>query len=89
VEYYLDEEGIKYEFFAPYTPQQNEVGKRKNRTLIKMIRTMLNEYKTSDRFWAEAINMACHITNRLYLHKFLKKTSYELITGNKPNVSYF
>jgi hypothetical protein len=35
------------------------------------------------------INMTCHATNCLYLHKPLKKTSYELITGNKPNVSYF
>jgi hypothetical protein len=74
---------------APYTPQQNGVTKRKNVTLIEMARTMLDEYKTSDRFWAEAINTACHATNRLYLHKLLKKTSYELISGNKPNVSYF
>jgi hypothetical protein len=42
-----------------------------------MARTMLDEYKTSDRFWAEAINTVCHATNRLYLHKLLKKTSYE------------
>jgi hypothetical protein len=54
-----------------------------------MARTMLDEYKTSDQFWAEAVNMACHATNRLYLHKLLKKTSYELIFGNKPSVSYF
>jgi hypothetical protein len=74
---------------APYTPQQNGVAKRKNHTLIEMARTMLNEYKTSDRFWAEAINTACHATNHLYLHKLLKKISYELLIGNKPNVSYF
>jgi hypothetical protein len=74
---------------APYTPQQNGVAERKNRTLIEMARTMLDEYKTSDQFWAEAINTVCHATNRLYLHKLLKKTSYELLTGNKPNVFYF
>jgi hypothetical protein len=54
-----------------------------------MIRTMLDEYNTSDQFWVEAVNTACHATNHLYLHKLLKKTSYELLTGNKPNVSYF
>jgi transposase InsO family protein len=86
---FLDEEGIKHEFLAPYTPQQNGVATRKNRTLIEMARTMLDEYKTSDWFWAEAINTTCHGTNCLYLHKLLKKTSYELLTGNKPNVSYF
>jgi hypothetical protein len=89
VEDYLDHEDIKHEFLAPYTPQQNRVAERKNMTLIKSIRTMLDEYKTSDRFWAEAINTACHAINRLYLHQFLKKTPYEILTGNKPNVSYF
>jgi hypothetical protein len=54
-----------------------------------MARTMLDEYKTSDQFWAEAINTTCHATNRLYLHKLIKKTSYELLTENKPNASYF
>jgi transposase InsO family protein len=89
VEEFLDEEGIKHEFSAPYTPQQNGVIERKNRTLIEMARTMLDEYKTQDIFWAEAINMAFHAINRLYLHKFHKKTSYELITDKKPMLSYF
>ena len=89
VEEFLDEEGIKHEFSAPYTPQQNGVVERKNRTLIDMARTMLDEYKIEDIFWAEAINTACHAINRLFLHKYYKKTSYELITGNKPKVSYF
>ena len=62
---------------------------RKNRTLVEMARTMLDEYKTPDRFWIDAIDTACHIINRVYLHKFFKKTAYELLTDKKPNVSYF
>jgi hypothetical protein len=62
---------------------------RKNRTLLDMARTMLNEYKTPDRFWAEAINTTCYSINQLYLHRILKKTSYELLIGKNPNVSYF
>jgi transposase InsO family protein len=89
IEGFLEEEGIKHEFSSPYTPQQNGVVERKNRTLLDMVRTMLDEYKTPDRFWAEAINTACYSINRLYLHRILKKTSYELLTGKKPNVSYF
>jgi hypothetical protein len=50
---------------------------------------MLYEYKTPDLFWCDAFNIACHAINRLYLLKKLKKTSYELLTGNKPKVSYF
>jgi hypothetical protein len=65
------------------------VAERKNTTLIEMARTMLDENKTSDRFWVEAINTACHATNHHYLHKLLKKTPYEPLTSNKPNVSYF
>jgi transposase InsO family protein len=68
VEDYLDQEGIKYEFLSPYTPQQNGVTERKNRTPIESVSTMFDEYKTSDFFWAEAINTACHAVNRLYLH---------------------
>jgi reverse gyrase len=62
---------------------------RKNRTLMDMVRTMLEEYKTSNRFWAEATNTACYSINRLYLHRILKKTSYEILTGKMSNVSYF
>jgi hypothetical protein len=50
---------------------------------VTMARTMLDEYKTSDQFWAEAVNTACHATNHLYLHKLLKKTSYELLTDDE------
>jgi transposase InsO family protein len=88
IEGFLEEEGIKHEFSSPYTPQ-NGVVERKNRIQLDMARIMLDEYKTSDRFWAEAINTACYSINRLYLHRILKKTSYELLTSKKPNVSYF
>jgi transposase InsO family protein len=40
---YLEEEGIKHEFSSPYTSQQNGVVERKNRTLLDMARTMLDE----------------------------------------------
>jgi hypothetical protein len=56
---------------------------------IFVLRPPLDEYKTPDRFWAEAITTACYSINRLYLHRILKKTSYKLVTGKKPNVSYF
>jgi hypothetical protein len=89
IEGFLVEEGIKHEFSFPYTPQQNGVLERKNKTPLDMVRTMLDEYKTPDQFWAEAINTVCYSINRLYLHRILKKTSYELLNGKKPNVSYF
>jgi transposase InsO family protein len=83
------EEGIKHEFLVLYTPQQNGVVERKNQTLIKAARAMLDEYKTPYTYWAEVVNTACHAINRLYLHKIMKKTAYELLTSNKPKVHYF
>ena len=53
---YLDIMGITHEFSAPYTPQQNGIVERKNRTLIEMARTMLDEYKTPRKFWPKAID---------------------------------
>ena len=69
---YLDILGITHEFSAPYT-QQNGVVEHKNRTLAEMAHTMLDEYKTPQHFWPEAIDTACHIINRVYLHKFFNK----------------
>jgi transposase InsO family protein len=89
IEEYLHEEGIGHELSVPHTPQKNGIVERKNRTLIEATRTMLDEYKTSDSFWAEAINTACHAINRLYLYKLCHKTAYELLTGKKPTMSYF
>ena len=86
---FLSDEGIRHQYSAAYTPQQNGVAERKNRTLMDMARTMLAEHKSPYNFWAEAISTACHSANRLYLHKLLNKTPYEILTGNKPNISYF
>jgi transposase InsO family protein len=83
VEEYIGEEGIKQEFSAPYTPQQNDAVERKNRTLIDMARTMHGEYKVFEWFWSEAVNTTCHARNQLYLHRHLKNMTYELLTGNK------
>ena len=63
VDTFIDKEGISHEFSATYTPQQNGVVERKNRTLIEMARTMLDEYKAPKHFRAEAIETACHATN--------------------------
>jgi transposase InsO family protein len=89
VQEYLEEEGIKHEFSAPYTPQQNGVVERKNKTLIDMARTMLGEFEMPERFWSEAVNTACHAINRLYLHRLLKKTSYELLLVTNPSSHTF
>jgi hypothetical protein len=53
-----------------------------------MARTMLNEYRTPRRFWANVINTACYISNRIFLCSILHLTPFELQFGRKPSVSH-
>ncbi|WVZ75905.1 LOW QUALITY PROTEIN: hypothetical protein U9M48_023924 [Paspalum notatum var. saurae] len=80
--------GLEHQFSSPYTPPQNGVVERKNRTLAEMAWTMLDEHRTPRRFWAEAVNTACYIANRIFLRAFLGKTSYELRFGRQPSVKH-
>ncbi|WVZ94377.1 hypothetical protein U9M48_040276 [Paspalum notatum var. saurae] len=80
--------GLEHQFSSPYTPPQNGVVERNNRTLVEMARTMLYEHRTPRRFWAEAVNTACYIANRIFLRAFLGKTSYELRFGRQPSVKH-
>ncbi|KAK1558510.1 hypothetical protein Q3G72_003173 [Acer saccharum] len=81
--------GISHEFSAPRTPQQNGVVERKNRVLQEMARVMLLSNNVPRNLWAEAINTACYIGNRVFLRPGTRNTSYELWKGKRPNVSYF
>ncbi|GKD87381.1 putative ribonuclease H-like domain-containing protein, partial [Tanacetum coccineum] len=71
--------GIKREFSVTRTPQQNSVAERRNRTLIEATRTMLVDSKLPSTFWAEAVNTACYVINRVLVIKPHTKTPYELI----------
>jgi hypothetical protein len=51
--------------------------------------TILDEHKTPRRYWAEAVNTACHVSNRIYLRVHKKKTCYELMHGRTPKLSHF
>jgi transposase InsO family protein len=81
--------GLEHQFSSPYTPPHNGVVERKNRTLCEMAQMMLDEHKTPRRFWAEAVNTACYVSNRIYLRVHKKKTYYELMHDRTPKVSHF
>jgi hypothetical protein len=70
-------------------PPQNGVVERKNRTLCEMAWTMLDEHRTPRRFWAEAVNTACYVSNMIFLYYFKKKTCYEMMHGRIPKVNHF
>jgi len=82
-------EGIKHEFSSPITPQQNGVVERKNITLQESARDMLHAKHLPYHFWAEAMNTACYVQNRVMLRAGTTTTLYELWKGRKPTVKYF
>ncbi|KAE8666818.1 hypothetical protein F3Y22_tig00112491pilonHSYRG00346 [Hibiscus syriacus] len=74
---FCEDAGIEHQLTAPYTPQQNGVSERKNRTVMEMVRCMLHEKGLSKKFWAEAANTAMFLLNRLPTKAVQGKTPFE------------
>ncbi|GJT69115.1 ribonuclease H-like domain-containing protein [Tanacetum coccineum] len=85
---FCDMKGILRQYSVARTPQQNGVAERRNRTLIEAVRTMLADSKLPTTFWAEAVNTACHLQNRVLVVKPHNKTPYELFHGKTPTLSF-
>ena len=84
---FCEEHGIIHQCSAPYTPQQNGLAERKNRTLGEMVNCMLNKSKLPFNLWGEALLTACYIHNRI-VSKKTKMSPYEIIKERKPDLSY-
>nr|GEX50936.1 putative ribonuclease H-like domain-containing protein [Tanacetum cinerariifolium] len=80
--------GIKREFSVLRTPRQNGIAERKNMTLIEAARTMLTDSLLPIPFWAEAVNTACYVQNRVLVTKPHDKTPYELLHGRTPSIGF-
>ena len=76
--------GIVHQTTAPYTPQQNGVAERKNRTLKEMINSMLNSSGLPHNLWGEALLTANFILNRIPF-KNSNKSPYEVWKGRLPS----
>ncbi|GJU03303.1 putative ribonuclease H-like domain-containing protein [Tanacetum coccineum] len=85
---FCEMKGILRQFSVAKTPQQNGVAERRNRTLIEAARTMLADSKFPTTFWAEAVNIACYVQNRVLVVKPHNKTPYELFHGRTPALSF-
>lgn len=84
---FLESEGIRRHLTVPYTPQQNGVAERANRTLVEMARCMLLSSNLPESLWGEAINTAVYLRNRSPT-KLLSSTPYEAWCGVKPAVRH-
>jgi len=83
------EKGIVHQCTTPYTPQQNGVAERKNRSLMEMARCMLKAKGLPHKFWVEALMCATHVLNRCPTKALKSITPYEAWFDKKPSVDYF
>ncbi|GKA70962.1 cysteine-rich receptor-like protein kinase 25-like protein, partial [Tanacetum coccineum] len=86
---FCEAQGNKRQLTAAYTPQKNGVAERRNRTLMNMVRCLLDEKSMPKYFWAEAIKWTCHVLNRCMSRSLDEKVPEEFWTGSKPSVEHF
>ncbi|GKC02068.1 retrovirus-related pol polyprotein from transposon TNT 1-94, partial [Tanacetum coccineum] len=89
LESFCDKKRISQNFSSPYTPEQDGVAERKNRTLIEAARTMLNGSVLSKHFWTKVVRITCYTQNISIIIKRHDKTPYEIFKKRILNISYF
>lgn len=87
VQSYLESKGVQYQYTVPYSPQQNGVSERKNRSLVEMGRCLLKEASIGNKYWGEAIMTANYLQNRL-VSKTIVSTPFELWEKKKPSIEH-
>ena len=80
-ESFCEKNGIKKEFSAPKTPQQNGVVERKNRVIQEMARVVLLNKQIPQMFWRVSVTLAIEYSS--------ERDTYEIWNGKKPKVKYF
>ena len=81
-------QGTKGTYSAPYSPQQNGISEKFNRTIFDKVRAMLIYSGLPKALWGEAAIAATYLYNRTP-HSSLKNfmTPYEARYGKKPDIS--
>ena len=88
-EEYLKSKGIQHELTVAYTPQQNGIAERMNRTLMESARSMMSHAHVTNRFWAEAVATASYLRNRSPTTAVEEgKTPYEKWHGRRPDLEH-
>ena len=85
---FCDEVGIQRHYTAPYSPQQNGVVERRNRTVAAMTRSILKSSNMPSYMWGEAVRHSVYLLNRLPTKVLKGRTPHEAWSGRKPDLSH-
>ncbi|UYV71045.1 hypothetical protein LAZ67_8001516, partial [Cordylochernes scorpioides] len=80
--------GIVHERTMVYTPEQNGVAERMNRTLLNLVRSTVNSCNLPTASWAELTNTAAYLRNRVTNRHNEEKTPFELWFGKRPALQH-
>jgi hypothetical protein len=84
---YLQEQGIELQLTVHDSPQQNSVAERLNRTLVDHARAMLLARDLPKNLWAEAVDYATWLKNRLPSRAIPDHKPYKLLHGRRPSLA--
>ena len=85
---YCESSGINRHLKAPYSPQQNGVVERRNRTLMEMTRSILKHMNVPNYLWGEGVRHSTYLINRVGTKVLEALTPYEALKGRKPNIGH-
>jgi hypothetical protein len=88
VKKFAEQEGITIEMTAPYSPSQNGIAERFNRTILELVRAMLIAKGLPPFLWDEAARHATYLRNRAPTRALSGMTPYEAWHGKKPDISH-
>jgi transposase InsO family protein len=84
-----EENGIERQLTSAYTPQQNGIAERTNRSVMDMVRSMMAGKDIPKEFWPEVVNWAIYVLNRSPAAAAPDKTPEEAWSSSKPTVKHF
>lgn len=85
---YCNETGLERHYTSPYSPQQNGVVERHNRTVLEMVRCNLKTMSMPHALWGEAVMYSVYVLNRVQTKALKNSTLYEMWTGRRPHIEH-
>lgn len=85
---FCEKSGIIKHLTAPYSPQQNGVVERRNRTLLEMTRSILKHMNVPNYLWGEGVRHSTYLIISVSTRTLVSQTPYEALKGKKPSIQH-
>ena len=80
--------GIKRQFTARYTPQQNGVAERNNQTIMNMVQCMVKEKHISDEYWGDDVTCSVYILSKRPTKSVKDRVPHQAWSGKCSSIAH-